>query len=172
MAGRDADPSATVDIVQQMSRELKTADSVNERIRLIDSLGNTRSDATLPALSEALSSDNAEVRTAATAALRFVSDPAADRLLSTAITSDDSPDVRRSALIAAGYRAYEPLASALETVAKGDPSSAVRAQAVTTLQDMTQKDNQALPLLDWIAQNDKDPQVRARARRAVESPPL
>jgi HEAT repeat protein len=172
MAGRDADPSATVDIVQQMSRELKTADSVNERIRLIDSLGNTRSDAALPALSEALASDNAEVRTAATAALRFVSDPAADRLLSTAITSDDSPDVRRSALIAAGYRAYEPLASALETVAKGDPSSAVRAQAVTTLQDMTQKDNQALPLLDWIAQNDKDPQVRARARRAVESPPL
>lgn len=172
MAARDEEPSAAKGIVEELSRDAQNAETTGERIDAISSLGNTRSDAALPALADAMDEEDAELRSAAASALRFVPDAGADQLLSKALTSDKDPGVRRAALVAAGYRAYDPLASALETVSKHDPDAAVRSQAVSTLSSIAHQDPQSLLLLDWVAQNDSDPQVRERARRALGSSTL
>jgi HEAT repeat protein len=114
-------------------------------------------------ITQAFGSSDPAVRTAAAAALRFVPDPAADVLLSKAMTSDPEVTVRSAALMAAGYRAYDPLAQALETVAK-DPDAKLRGALVSALTQMAQHDSQALVLLDWIATNDPSDEIRSQAR--------
>jgi HEAT repeat protein len=162
------EPEAAQAVVEKMSNDYKAATTNDERRRTLGSLGNTRSADALPAIVEALKSSDPSVRATAAAALRFVPDPEADRLLSGVLTSDPDPEVRTAALMAAGYRAYEPLAKALETVAK-DPNSTLRLRLVSALAEMAQQDNDAFVLLDWIAQNDADKDVRASAEKALAS---
>jgi HEAT repeat protein len=159
----EADPAAADGVVERVSREYSSATSSEDRIRLVGSLGNTRSGDALPALTNAMASDEPAVRTAAAAALRFVPDPAADVLLAKAMTSDPEPSVRSAALMAAGYRAYDPLAEAFQIVAKdSDPN--LRGALVATLAQMATHDGQALLLLEWLAANDPSNEVRAKAQ--------
>ena len=165
----ESEPEAAQAVVDKMSNDYKAATSNDERQRTLGSLGNTRSADALPAIAEALKSPDPAIRATAAAALRFVPDPEADRLLSAVLTSDPDQEVRTAALLAAGYRAYDPLATALETVAK-DPNSTLRLRLVSTLADMARNDNDALVLLDWIAENDTDKDVRASAQKALAPP--
>src|SRR5262249_10227382 len=133
------------------------------------SLGNSRSADVLPALSQSIGSEDPLVRASAAAALRFVPDPAADSMLAKAITTDENGDVRRAALMAAGFRSYEPLAPALAAVSKHDPDPRMRTEAVAALSNMAGHDSQSMLLLDWVAQHDADKSIRDQAKKALDS---
>ena len=160
------DPTAAQGVVRRMADDYASAQSNDERIRVVGGLGNTRSSDSLAALTQAMGSNDPAVRAAAAAALRFVPDPAADVLIAKAMTSDPDNNVRQAALLAAGYRAYDPLAQALETVSK-DPDANIRGTLISTLAQMAQQDGQALVLLDWIANNDPSTELRSRAQGAL-----
>jgi HEAT repeat protein len=160
------DPETSAGVVQRLAAGYGSAPTSDEKIRIVGALGNARSSDSLKVLAQALASPDPAVRTAAAAALRFVADPAADGLLSKAMTSDPEISVRNAALMAAGYRAYDPLAQALETIAK-DPDAKLRGVLVSTLTQMAQHDSQSLVLLDWIATNDPSSEVRSQAQGAL-----
>lgn len=159
-------PEAAEGVVSRMASDYSSAKSSEDRIRVAGGLGNTRSADALPALAQAMESSDPAVRTAAAAALRFVPDPRADVLLSKAITNDPEVSVRNAALMAAGYRAYDPLEQALQAVTK-DPDAGIRGVLVGTLTRMASHDSQALVLLDWLATNDPSNEVRAKAQGAL-----
>ncbi|HEX6277894.1 MAG TPA: HEAT repeat domain-containing protein [Polyangiaceae bacterium] len=160
------DASAAEGVVSRLSSDYASAKSSDDRIRVVGALGNARSSDALPALTRAMASDDPAVRTAAAAALRFVPDSAADVLLAQAITSDPELSVRNAALMAAGYRAFDPLEQALRTAAR-DPEANLRGALVSTLTQMAAHDSQALVLLDWMATNDPSSEVRAKAQSAL-----
>jgi hypothetical protein len=160
------DPAAAKGVVQRMTADYASSKDSHEQIRVVGGLGNTRSADSLGALTQAMASKDPAVRAAAAAALRFVPDPAADVLLSKALTSDPDKNVRNAALLAAGYRAYDPLAQALETVSR-DPDVDLRTMLVSTLTQLSQQDSQAFVLLDWIANNDPSNEVRSKALGAL-----
>jgi HEAT repeat protein len=160
------DPTAAQGILQRLASDYTSAKSSDDRIRIVGGLGNTRSADSLATLTQAMASSDPAVRAAAAAALRFVPDPAADVLIAKAMTSDPDTNVRNAALLAAGYRAYDPLAQALATVSK-DADANIRGMLVTTLAQMAQEDGEALVLLDWIANNDPSTEIRSRAQGAL-----
>jgi HEAT repeat protein len=162
----EEDPTEAQAVVKRMASDYASAPSNDERRRIASGLGNTRSADALPTLAQAMASSDPAVRAAAAAALRFVPDARADALLSKALTSDPDANVRQSALLAAGYRAYDPLGKALEAVAK-DPDVNLRSTLVATLQQMAQRDSQAFVLLDWLATHDDSTEVRSRAQAAL-----
>jgi lipoprotein len=163
-------PAAAHALVEQLTQDYSTNRAPEDRVRVIGALGNTRSADSLPTLTQSMQSDDAGIRAASAAALRFVPGTAADGMLSNAISSDASSSVRGSALMAAGYRDYAPLAPALEGVAHGNDAS-LRGQLVSTLSNMAPHDAQAFELLDWIAQHDPDEKVRSRAQAALAHSP-
>jgi HEAT repeat protein len=172
VAGRLAadDPAAAHSLVQRLSQDYGATNDLNEQLRVVGSLGNTRSADALPVITQSLGSQDPALRAGAAAALRLVPGNAADSLLSNMITHESDPSVRSAALMAAGYRSYEPLAGALEAVAHGTDSNA-RNALVSTLSNMATHDNQSLQLLGWMAEHDPDAKVRAQAEGALQHLP-
>jgi len=172
VAGRLAadDPAAAHSLVQRLSQDYSGTNDPNEQLRVIGSLGNTRSADALPVITQSLGSQDPALRAGAAAALRLVPGTAADGLLANMITHESDPSVRSAALMAAGYRSYEPLAGALEAVAHGSDSNA-RNALVSTLSNMATHDNQPLQLLGWMAEHDPDANVRAQAQGALQHLP-
>jgi HEAT repeat protein len=172
VAGRlaESEPDAAHSMVTRIADDYAKAGEPEERLRILGSLGNTRSSDALPVLSQSLSSSDPAVRAGAAAALRFVPDARADSLLVSSITKETDPAVRGAALMAAGYRSFEPLADALTGIAKGDDVG-LRKQLVATLENMASRDGDSVGLLAWMAQNDPDSKVRAQAESALERVP-
>ncbi len=163
----DAARAATADLVKQLSRST----SEEEKLWAVRSLGNAGSADALGPLSEALGSSIPSMREAAAQSLRFIPGPEADALISHAITSDTSADVRGAALFAARFREPEAVVASVERSARADSSEMVRQQAIQTLGRIARESNAPLETLDFVAKNDASPQNRETAQRILETLP-
>lgn len=164
----ESEPGEAKAIASRLATDLASAQTAEERTRVLGALGNSGSPDAFQGISQSLASDDPVVRGASASALRFVPGAAADALVAKTITSDPNAGVRRAALMAASYRAYEPIASALESAAKVEPDPAVRVATVATLATLAKEDGQSLILLQWMAQHDADASVREQASKALQ----
>jgi HEAT repeat protein len=164
----ESDPGEAKALVGRLAADLASATNVDDRVRVLGALGNSGSPDSFQGISRSLASDDPAVRGASASALRFVPGAAADALLAKTITSDPDPGVRRAALMAASYRAYESVAPALESAAKHESDPSVRVATVATLATLAKEDGQSLILLSWMAQHDADAGVREQASKALQ----
>jgi HEAT repeat protein len=164
----ESEPGEAKALVGRFTTDLASAPNSQERMRALGALGNSGSPDALQEISKSLTSNDPAVRGASASALRFVPGAEADALVAKTITSDPDAGVRRAALMAASYRAYEPIASALESAAKVERDPGVRVATVATLATLAKEDGQSLILLEWMAQHDADASVREQASKAVQ----
>jgi HEAT repeat protein len=164
----ESEPDEAKALVGRLATDLASATNTDERVRVLGALGNSGSPDSFQSISRSLASDDPAVRGASASALRFVPGAAADTLLAKTITSDPDPGVRRAALMAASYRAYESVAPALESAAKRESDPSVRVATVATLATLAQQDGQSLILLEWMAHHDADAGVREQASKALQ----
>ncbi|MBU8898132.1 HEAT repeat domain-containing protein [Corallococcus sp. M34] len=160
---RDDDASGADALSRELGTRYRAAKSPEDQALLLRALGNTRDPGALTTLREALASPSVPVRQAAVEALRLVPEAEADRLLASRMLEDPSPDVRKSAVFAASFRALPPLLPTLGTVLQRDTADAVRAAVVGLLGANLGALPQALPLLTWTSQHDTNPNIRQSA---------
>ncbi|HUB79767.1 MAG TPA: HEAT repeat domain-containing protein, partial [Bryobacteraceae bacterium] len=110
------------------------------------------------------------VRSAAAGALRSLSGPDVDGLLSQTIVNDRDEEVRASAIFAAGFRRpiSTKLTEALTHAAKTDSAEHVRVAAITLLQQNAQVVPDLAQTLAWVAEHDEKPAVRRLAQEALK----
>ena len=147
-----------------------TTPSAGEKCDLLAALGNSAGDSAAPLIEEALHDPRDAVRSAAAGALRLVSGPEIDGLLSAAIANDRDPEVRASAIFAAGF--HHPIGQrvldSLVRAAKTDPAEQVRVAALTLLQQNASVVPNLAETLAWVAEHDAKPGVRRLAQDALK----
>ena len=157
---RDEDARGADALSRELSTRYRAAKTPEEQALQLRALGNTQDPASLATIQDALRSPSVPVRQAAVEALRLIPGPVAEQLLASRMLGDPSPDVRKSAVFAAGFRPLLPLLPTLDQVLKRDPADAVRAEAVTLLGSNLGTLPQVRPLLVWTGQNDPNPNIR------------
>lgn len=166
--GDDATRAAADDAVRDLSERANGARTPENARTYINALGNSGSSRALDAIQRALASPDDAVRAAAVLALRFVPDAAADALLIRAIGTDPSPEVRATAVEAAGYRpANAALMDACAKALRTDPETRVRLAVLQLFKDRLQQLPSLRPAIEWVAQNDASEDVRSAAARAL-----
>jgi HEAT repeat protein len=163
------DPDTAAGWVDQIVARYQRATTDEERIQLLDALGNSGQEAAFPVLEAALTSGSAEVRIAATKNLRLMPAPRADKLLATLFSPDMDASVREAALFAASFRRFDAMHEALDAILRGDPNAELRMTALNALATYLQRDGAvaATPLIRWAAENDPDETVRQQAQRTL-----
>lgn len=173
LAGKLAatDEAQASEYVQRIRAQFEAAQSDDERMRLLDALGNAGRPEGLESIANGLTSANSAVRDIAARALRKIDDPRADALLSDLFLADPSEDMREAALFAAGFRRFSPLAVALREVLEREPQIHLRGQVVGLLDTYLQRDGdlEVVPLLKWVSANDPDTTLRENAARALRT---
>jgi len=165
------DQAQAREYVQNLTAQFEAAQSDDERMRLLDALGNAGQPEGLDAIANGLTSDNSAVRDIAARALRKIDDPHADALLSDLLLSEPSEKMREATLFAAGFRRFSPLAVALREVLEREPQVQLRGQVVGLLETYLQRDGdlEVIPLLKWVAANDPDTTLRENTARALRT---
>jgi HEAT repeat protein len=163
------DPDTAGGWVDQIVSRYQRASSDEERIQLLDALGNSGHEAAFDVLENALTSGSAEVRIAAVKNLRLMPAPRADKLLAALLSPDMDPAVRESALFAASFRRFDAMHTALDAILRADPSADLRMTALNALATYLQRDGAvaAAPLIRWAAENDPDENIRQQAQRSL-----
>ncbi len=169
-AGREAHAEEAGKIDAALVMRYPKARDTKELGDLLAALGNSAGASAVPVIESALGDPREAVRSAAVGALRLADGPEIDGLLATAIAKDRDPEVRASAIFAAGF--HHPMGSklvaSLVQSAKTDPAEHVRVAAVNLLV----KNAKAVPdlagTLTWVAQHDPKPGVQRLAQQALE----
>jgi HEAT repeat protein len=140
--------------IQKMAAQFEAAQGDDERMRLLDALGNAGRPEGLESIAQGLTSVDGAVRDTAARALRKINDPRADVLLSDLFLSESAVDVQEAALGA---------------VLEREPQHHLRGQVVGLLATYLQRDGDlaVVPLLKWVAANDPDPTLRQNAAHAL-----
>lgn len=164
-----SDPDGASDRIHKLMAEFDAAASDDERVLILETLGNAASAEALPTFNKAVAWPSASVRAAAAKSMRLVPDPSVDGMLTQLMTSDGVADVRKSSVFAVGYRQFAPLAMGLVAVCKLDKVASVRSQALAVLSTFVSRDHEAgaQALIDWVATHDPDEHVRSQAQSAV-----
>ncbi len=134
-----------------------------ERMALLEALGNAGDPRVMPLVEVALQSPNPLLRAAATRAVRFVPDPQADAVVQVSLAGDPAPIVRKAAVFAAGYRPLAVVWPALAQALQVDTDASVRSSIVATVGPFLIEFPAAVDAFAWTAQNDPDPAVREAA---------
>jgi len=125
----------------------------------------------LPVIEETLRDAHGPARPEAARALRLATGAEVERLLSSAIASDEDPSVRSGAIFAAGF--HHPLGpllgEALIHAAKADPIEYLRRSAITLLRQNPNATAGVPEALAWIAEHDPKPGLRRLAQDALAS---
>jgi HEAT repeat protein len=163
----DGDP-ATIGYVKGLWKDSKPGfftkeyeDPVLRQDYVLKVMGNSKSDAFLPEVKDALSSSNPLMREAAVNALRFSQDRESKELLHKSLKSDSSPGVRA---IAAKSMLYQPLEISLfqdlSQCASSETHTGVRAECIRVLS--TRVDQPAVrQFLEGRSGSENDPQLKA-----------
>jgi len=169
-AGRAGQPDEAGAIDAALAMRYRQAHDAKELCDLLAALGNSAGDSAAPLIEEALHDPRDAVRSAAAGALRLVSGPEIDGLLSAAIANDRDPEVRASAIFAAGF--HHPIGQrvldSLVRAAKTDPAEQVRVAALTLLQQNASVVPNLAETLAWVAEHDAKPGVRRLAQDALK----
>jgi HEAT repeat protein len=136
------------------------------REAMAKALGNINRPAAVQPLTEALGSDNAQVRVAALTALQGISGMR-DGTAITPLVSDADVGVRAQAATTLGMIRATTGADALVNALRSDPSVSVRKQAAWALGQMKVSAATAGPALQNAAANDASPFVRSLAAVAL-----
>lgn len=166
----EADPQAASDRIKQLEADFDQATSDDERIRLLDTLGNTASAEALSALRKGLAMANPLVRVAAVNALRNIPDAGADALIAAALTTDTDERVKEAGLFAATFRRFPALAPAFQRIMATEADAGFRGKALNVIVTYLDRDGaiDTIPLLEQVVSNDKDEDVRKGAEKALQ----
>lgn len=164
---RENSPETSERAVGALLDDYHLASSPVQRADGLRSLGNAGDVAALREAREAAQSSDPIVRAAAAQALRRIPSDAADRIL--AVLVEDPVDfVRGSALGAALYRdPTEILVPVVERVARLDALANIRREAVRVLVRWKDQVPSARATLEWVAQNDPEPDLRKVASEGL-----
>jgi len=167
---RDPDPGSAEEWIDGIAEKYAQAGSDAERIEILDALGNSGSDRALPVIEAALASPSQQVVVAAVKNLRLIASPRADELLAGLLAPDKDRAIRDAALFAVGFRKLAPLAQVLDSLARSDPSSAIRGATLDLLATFLRRDRatEARPIIAWMANNDPDADLRRRAQETLQ----
>lgn len=164
---RDNSPDTSAKAAQVLLADYSPDKGVLERSDTLRALGNAGSSDALELATSAAGSASPLERAAAAQALRRIKSEAADRLLAK-LCEDPSDFVRRSALDAALYRdPTEILGPVVERVVRLDPVDTVRREAIRVLVRWVDQVASARAALEWVAQNDPQPDLRKVASEGL-----
>ena len=165
------DPDTANGWVDQIVARYQRATTDEERLQLLDALGNSGQPAALPVLEGALTSGSAELQIAAVKNLRLMPAPRADEILAKLLVPAMDSAVRQAALFAASFRHFDAMHEALDGIVRNDPNAELRLTALNALSTYLQRDGAtaAAPLIRWAAENDPDKAVREQAQRTLGS---
>jgi len=163
------DPDTAGGWVDQIVSRYQRATTDEERIQLLDALGNSGQEGAFAVLEGALTSGSPEVRVAAAKNLRLMPAPRADKLLAALFSPEMDAALRQSALFAASFRRFDAMHDALDALLRSDPNAELRMTALNALATYLQRDGAvaAAPLIRWAAENDPDETVRQQAQRTL-----
>ena len=153
-------------VVDDLLERLAHATSVDDRMLLLQALGNTADPRVLPALQAALGDGDPRIREVACTSLRLIADSAVDTLLGETLDRDPDASVRRAAVFASSFRAPAPLLDALASGLRADSDAGVRLAIVQLLGDHRDIAG-VIPLLR-VALGDPSTDVRAAAQRLLD----
>jgi HEAT repeat protein len=136
---------------------------------VLDALGNLGTPAVLPSLEKALHDPDARTRAAAARSLRLVADPAADRLLASAMADDHDASVRSAAIFAVTFRPIAAFVDPLGHAARSDPADFVRSDAIGVLASHAGESPRIDRILSSAATDDPKDPIRRLARQALAS---
>ena len=169
-AWRKRDPAAATPALDALVARLEKAPDDPQRILALRGLGNAADAATLPVVRRALASPSAPVRNAAVQSLRNVMAPEVDPAIVAVMRGDPSADVRAAAIFSAGFRDVTSYADAAGDLALHDPSAVVRSASVDLLGRTLATAPRSRIVLEEVARKDAKPDVRKRARQALDRP--
>jgi hypothetical protein len=163
------DPATAGGWVDQIIAMYQRATTDEERVQLLDALGNSGQEAALEVLEGALTSGSAALQVAAAKNLRLMPAPRADKILATLLLPAMGAAVREAALFAASFRRFDAMHQALDAILRGDPDADLRMTALNALATYLQRDGAvaAAPLIRWAAENDPDETIRQQALRSL-----
>jgi len=159
--GQDA-----TDIVQDLLAKLEAAATAEEKVLFLDALGNTGDPRALDAIRGRVTEGDANVRAAATAALRFQKGDVVDSTLALTVRDPESI-VRRAALSAMAQRETLRSFEGLKWVIEHDVVADLRKTAIRVLARAVDASFEVAELLAWCSEHDVDPEVRKSASDAL-----
>lgn len=154
------------DIVDDLLARLAAATTPDQKIALLDALGNAGDDRAMPAIKAALGDADGSVRASATSALRFQKSAEADTLLVAAASSPELT-VRRATVFAMSQRDVMAVFAGLEHLVKEDENVELRKSAIRILSRATETASEVTELLSWVSQHDPDLDVKKAAEAAL-----
>ncbi len=164
--GHDDDPAATARIESELlGRYAKCAGATC--LDLLAALGNLATPAIMTPIARALNDTRADVRASAVRALRKLKDPAAERLISTAMVDDPDPSVRAAAILATTFRPIGAFIEPLARTVRADPVEYVRSAAINSVASHIDTSPLIEQALMAAATEDAKPGVRRLARKAL-----
>jgi HEAT repeat protein len=127
-------------------------------------LGNAGSPRSLDAITKFVTSPEAEIRSIAVVALRWIIDPPADRLLNQTIKQDSDDNVRAETAVALGFRTMTPENLAIQKqVLAADQSAKVRLALLKNLWQVREQFPEVTTIVQQLAQTDPDSDLRTTA---------
>lgn len=155
-------------VVSGLIEQLANTDNDEERVRLLNGIGNSGSSAALDAIDNLLKHASAIVRMQAVKSLRFMLDDRADELILRTLQTDSEPAVRASAAFVTNFRRLDAVLPGLQQAASRDADALVRLMALDVLGPAAGSKPEIVPALEWLAKNDPDQRVRERSARCLQ----
>jgi hypothetical protein len=149
----------------------EAATTEQDLVEILQALGNTREPGALPTLQLALGTSSPVIQAAAIVSLRLIPDDRADVLIRSYLAPDVARPLKEAALTAASYREWVAVASELEALLRGEPTLEVRKHALDLISGfyLRGRSPAAGAALAWVAVNDPDQDLRARAEDVLSS---
>lgn len=154
------DPQAD-GIAFDLGRELVRSTTIENKIVILEALGNAANSAALPHIKAFLDTPQEQVRATAMIALRSIPDPRVDTLLAEALAKEKSFVVRNQTLDAMGYRApTKEIFAALSQSVDKEISIELRIKQAKLLWKMRDQFPQAESIVKKLATEDASSKVR------------
>ncbi|APR82433.1 Phycocyanin alpha-subunit phycocyanobilin lyase [Minicystis rosea] len=166
---RSAGAGGTLDTkgaLETLIEGLEQAKSPDEKRVYLEALGNSGDADALSAITPYLTSDELELRTVATFALRFIPGDAVNQLI-LAATKDGEIAVRSAAVNTVRFRPLAPLRAAIDGLLRHDPSESVRLAIISALNLKRAEDASVDTSIRWALDNDPSEKVRKLAKQVL-----
>ncbi|MEI2579915.1 HEAT repeat domain-containing protein [Scytonema sp. PRP1] len=165
-------PERTNKIVDRFVKQLKTANSVEQKRQFLLVLGNSGSKQALGAIAPLIKASAPEVRAAAASALRWIEDDQVDSLLTNALSKDADDRVRLEAAVALSYRKIDPtIFQAQKQAFLSDKAVKVRLALLTNLWKVHEQFPEVRQLVKQAAEKDVSPDVQKEAANIIATYP-
>ena len=164
---RDLDPGVYQDAIGLLLGNLSRAQTPEAMVLCLLALGNSGDPRVLAAAEKAMAWEDASVRVAAVAAVRFVAGSSTDDFLASAMQSDAAPSVRVQAVSTVeGYRDIGAFVPTFGQLLQTDSSALVR-RAVLHALGAIKAEASAMALIASAARNDPAQNVREYAQAII-----